>query len=191
MRIARVTAVGAAVEADRALRARDLPEAETEADALARARIHLDRLEAAAEGGGPVERAWLAVGIAEAARARGEHEPALWQAAAEQWDKLERPYCAATAALAPGGGSGRRRGSPRGGRGGAQRARGRRATGSGAGCAASCRACAHERGSSLPLPGAGASAGGANGDTPGIDAEAPADSEEIPFGLTPRASCRC
>jgi DNA-binding CsgD family transcriptional regulator/tetratricopeptide (TPR) repeat protein len=95
MRIARVTAVGAAVEADRALRARDLREPETESDALARARIHLDRLAAAAEDGGPVERAWLAVGIAEAARARGEHDPALWQDAAEQWDALERPYCAA------------------------------------------------------------------------------------------------
>ncbi|HWE58499.1 MAG TPA: AAA family ATPase [Solirubrobacteraceae bacterium] len=96
MRIARVTAVGVAVEADRALRARDLREPETEADATARARIHLDRLEAAAEDGGPVERAWLAVGLAESSRARGEDEPALWQRAAESWDALERPYCAAT-----------------------------------------------------------------------------------------------
>ncbi len=55
MRIARVTAVGAAVEADRALRARDLREPETENDALTRVRIHLDRLAAAAEDGGPVE----------------------------------------------------------------------------------------------------------------------------------------
>jgi DNA-binding CsgD family transcriptional regulator len=97
MRIARVTAVGAAVEADRALRARDLREPETETDALARARIHLDRLAAAAEDGGPVEAAWLAVGTAENARARGEDAAALWQAAAEQWDALDRPYCAALA----------------------------------------------------------------------------------------------
>ncbi|HWD68828.1 MAG TPA: AAA family ATPase [Solirubrobacteraceae bacterium] len=97
MRIARVTAVGAAVEADRALRARDLREPETEADALARANIHLSRLEAAAEDGGPVEAGWLTVGIAEVARARGEHAPALWQRAAESWEALERPYCAATA----------------------------------------------------------------------------------------------
>jgi ATP/maltotriose-dependent transcriptional regulator MalT len=97
MRIARVTAVGTAVEADRALRARDLREPEAEADALARARIHLDRLEAAAQDGGPVERAWLAVGRAEAARARGEDDPALWRQAAEDWDALSRPYCAATA----------------------------------------------------------------------------------------------
>jgi DNA-binding CsgD family transcriptional regulator/tetratricopeptide (TPR) repeat protein len=99
MRIARVTAVGAAVEADRAMRARDLREPEVEADALARAQIHLDRLEAAAEDGGPVERAWLAVGLAEAARARGEQDPAHWQDAAEQWDALERPYCSAFARL--------------------------------------------------------------------------------------------
>ena len=78
MRIARVSAVGLSVEADRALRARDLREPETEADALARARIHLDRLEAAAEGGGPVERAWLAVGAAESARAQGAGAPSLW-----------------------------------------------------------------------------------------------------------------
>jgi ATP/maltotriose-dependent transcriptional regulator MalT len=95
MRIARVTAVGAAVEADRALRARDLREPEVESDALARARIHLDRLSAAAEDGGPVERAWLAVGVAEAARARGELDASLWQDAAARWDALERPYCGA------------------------------------------------------------------------------------------------
>ncbi len=97
MRIARVTAVGAAVEADRALRARDLREPETESDALARTRIHLDRLAAAAEDGGPVERAWLAVGTAEQARANGHDDPTLWQEASEQWDRLGRPYCAALA----------------------------------------------------------------------------------------------
>ena len=108
MRIARVTAVGAAVEADRALRARDLREPETETDALARARIHLDRLAAAAEDGGPVERAWLAVGHGRAGtRAAAHDDPALWQEAAEQWDGLGRPYCAALGALAPGRGAGR------------------------------------------------------------------------------------
>jgi DNA-binding CsgD family transcriptional regulator/tetratricopeptide (TPR) repeat protein len=95
MRIARVTAVGLAVEADRAMRARDLRELELERDATARARIHLDRLEAAAEDGGPVERAWLAVGIADEARARGSNDAALWHQAAAAWDQLERPYCAA------------------------------------------------------------------------------------------------
>jgi DNA-binding CsgD family transcriptional regulator len=97
MRIARVTAVGASLEADRAVRARDLREPDTEHDALTRVRIHLDRLAAAAEDGGPVERAWLAVGTAEQGRAKGHDDPALWQAAAEHWDELGRPYCAATA----------------------------------------------------------------------------------------------
>jgi DNA-binding CsgD family transcriptional regulator len=95
MRIARVSATGTAVEADRALRARDLREPETEIDALARARIHLDRLEAAAQDGGPVEAAWLAVGRAEQSRAIGSNDPALWGAAADAWDLLERPYCSA------------------------------------------------------------------------------------------------
>jgi DNA-binding CsgD family transcriptional regulator/tetratricopeptide (TPR) repeat protein len=95
MRIARVSATGMAVEADRALRARDLREPETEIDALARVRIHLDRLEAAAEDGGPVEAAWFAVGHAEQSRAIGSSDPELWNAAADAWEQLERPYCAA------------------------------------------------------------------------------------------------
>lgn len=98
MRIARVTAVGAAVEADRALRARDLREPDVEQDALTRLRIHLDRLEAASQDGGAVERAWLAAGLAEQARATGAADTAaLWDAAARCWDALERPYCAALA----------------------------------------------------------------------------------------------
>lgn len=96
MRIARVTAVGMSVEADRALRARDLREPDDERDALARARIHMDRLHAAAEDGGPVERAWLATGVAENGRAGGNNDPAGWERAAVAWDELERPYCAAS-----------------------------------------------------------------------------------------------
>jgi len=97
MRIARVTAVGMAVEADQALRARDLRDDAAEQDAMVRAGIHLDRLEAAASDGGPVERAWLTVGRAESARAAGRSKPALWAAAAAEFDALERPYPAATA----------------------------------------------------------------------------------------------
>ena len=95
MRIARVSATGMAVEADRALRARDLREPATEIDALARVRIHLDRLEAAAQDGGPVEAAWFAVGQAEQSRAVGANDAALWAAAAVTWERLDRPYCAA------------------------------------------------------------------------------------------------
>jgi len=97
MRIARVTAVGLAVEADRAQRARDLHEPADARDALTRARIHMQRLRAAAQEGGPVERAWRAVGAAELARARGRNDPALWRKAAEEWDRLERLYHAAIA----------------------------------------------------------------------------------------------
>lgn len=97
--IARSTAVGLAVEADRAVRARDLREPEVEADAVARARIHLDRLEACAEEGGPIERAWFATAAAENARARDSNDPLLWRAAAKAWEQLERPYCAALVRL--------------------------------------------------------------------------------------------
>jgi DNA-binding CsgD family transcriptional regulator/tetratricopeptide (TPR) repeat protein len=185
MRIARVTAVGTAVEADRALRARDLREPEVEADALARAQIHLDRLAAAAEDGGPVEHAWLAVGIAEAGRARGEYEPALWQQAAEQWDRLERPYCAATARW--------RQAEVLVG------AEDRPAAATVAGAALEVaerlgagwltgelqRLCARAR-LDLVAAGAAAGTGAANGDSPDVGEHAATDGEEIPFGLTPR-----
>jgi DNA-binding CsgD family transcriptional regulator len=97
MRIARVTAVGMVVEADRAQRARDLREKADERDAVARARIHMDRLKAAAEDGGPVERAWVAMGNAEMTRARGRSDADRWLAAASEWDALDRPYWVAIA----------------------------------------------------------------------------------------------
>jgi DNA-binding CsgD family transcriptional regulator len=96
-RIARVTGVGMVVEADRAQRARDLGEEPEELDAVTRAQIHMDRLSAVAESGGPVERAWLAIGDAELARAKGHSDHAKWLAAASEWDALERPYWAAIA----------------------------------------------------------------------------------------------
>jgi DNA-binding CsgD family transcriptional regulator/tetratricopeptide (TPR) repeat protein len=92
MGIARVSAFGAAIEADIARRARDLRERAEERDALARLRLHLSRLGAAAQEGGPVERAWQAVGKAEMARARARNDPALWAAAADRWHAIERPY---------------------------------------------------------------------------------------------------
>jgi ATP/maltotriose-dependent transcriptional regulator MalT len=97
MRIARVTAVGLGVEADRALRARDRHDRSDARDALARARLHLQRLEAAAESGGPVEAAWCAVGAAQLARARGRNSAARWEHAAQAWEELGRPYPAAVA----------------------------------------------------------------------------------------------
>ncbi len=95
MRIARASAVGARVEAEIARRARDLRERAEERDALARLRIHLSRLDAAAQEGGPVEAAWLAAGKAEMASARGRNKPAAWREAARQWDAISRPYYAA------------------------------------------------------------------------------------------------
>jgi DNA-binding CsgD family transcriptional regulator/tetratricopeptide (TPR) repeat protein len=97
MRIARVTGIGLRIEADFAQRARDLREKRDERDAVARARIHMQRLRAAAQEGGPVERAWMATGSAELARARGRSDPALWQKAAVGWEAITRPYPAAIA----------------------------------------------------------------------------------------------
>jgi DNA-binding CsgD family transcriptional regulator/tetratricopeptide (TPR) repeat protein len=96
MRIAAISAVGVRVEADIAQRARDLREKAEERDALARARIHMQRLRAAAQEGGAVERAWRGVGAAELARARGRNDPKLWIKAAEQWQAMTRPYVAST-----------------------------------------------------------------------------------------------
>ncbi|MFL5824068.1 MAG: AAA family ATPase [Solirubrobacteraceae bacterium] len=95
MQIARASAVGARVEAEIARRARDLKEPAQQRDALARLRIHLSRLDAAAHEGGPVEAAWQAVGKAEMASARGRNNPALWREAARRWDAIRRPYLAA------------------------------------------------------------------------------------------------
>jgi DNA-binding CsgD family transcriptional regulator len=92
MSIARVSAVGSLVEADIARRAHDLRERAEERDALARLRIHLSRLAAAAQEGGPVERAWQAVGKAQMARARSRNDPKLWRAAGSKWEAVERPY---------------------------------------------------------------------------------------------------
>src|SRR5205807_4850212 len=57
----------------------------------------LQRLEAAAQEGGPVEEAWRAVGKAELARAQGRPDPDLWLAAAAEWEAIDRPYLAALA----------------------------------------------------------------------------------------------
>jgi DNA-binding CsgD family transcriptional regulator/tetratricopeptide (TPR) repeat protein len=92
MRIARASAAGARVEGDIAERARDLRERGDERDAIARARIHDQRLDAAAQEGGPVERAWRAVGRAELARADGRNEPELWLEAVSAWRAIDRPY---------------------------------------------------------------------------------------------------
>jgi DNA-binding CsgD family transcriptional regulator/tetratricopeptide (TPR) repeat protein len=96
-RIARVSVAGLRVEADRAQRARDLGETAMRRDALARAKLHLDRVDAAAQDGGAVEAARLAQGKAEMARARGRGAARAWALSAAAWEALPWPYEAATA----------------------------------------------------------------------------------------------
>jgi DNA-binding CsgD family transcriptional regulator len=94
-RMARVAATGVRVEADAAVRARDLGEDPSFAVGTAEALIA--RVEACAEGGRPVETAFLASARAEQARAEGRDDPDLWTAAVGAWEALGRPYRAAQA----------------------------------------------------------------------------------------------
>jgi DNA-binding CsgD family transcriptional regulator/tetratricopeptide (TPR) repeat protein len=96
MRIARVAAAGTRIEADRVQRARDLGEKGELREALTRCRLHVARLEAAAQEGGPVERAYLAEGKAELARARGRGARE-WPKAVTAWEQVGRPYPVAIA----------------------------------------------------------------------------------------------
>jgi ATP/maltotriose-dependent transcriptional regulator MalT len=97
-RMARVSAAGVRVEADAAVRARDL--GEDPAGAVANAELLIARVEACAEGEPgtrPNEVAFLTVAHAELARARGEDDPELWAKGAAEWTALGRPYRAAQA----------------------------------------------------------------------------------------------
>jgi ATP/maltotriose-dependent transcriptional regulator MalT len=97
LRLARVSAAGITVEADRAQRGRDLGDPEETARALAGVDDLLLRVEAAAADGGALQGAWLRDARAEAARATGADDPELWAAAAEAWEALGRPYPALVA----------------------------------------------------------------------------------------------
>jgi DNA-binding CsgD family transcriptional regulator len=94
-RMARVAATGVRVEADAAVRARDL--GEDPSFAIASAHALLARVEACAEGDRPIEAAFLTTARAEAARAEGADDPALWTAAVDAWEALDRPYRSAQA----------------------------------------------------------------------------------------------
>jgi DNA-binding CsgD family transcriptional regulator/tetratricopeptide (TPR) repeat protein len=95
--IARVSLSGMRVEADRAQRARDLGDGAMRRDAVARARVHLSRVQAAAQDGGPLERARLAQARAESARARGRASARDWARAADAYETIAHPYPAAVA----------------------------------------------------------------------------------------------
>ena len=94
--MARVSATGRRVEADAAVRARDLGESACVRD---RERRRADRPRGAcAEGDRPVEAAFLASAPRRrAARAAGRDDPALWSVAVAAWEALGRPYRAAQA----------------------------------------------------------------------------------------------
>ncbi|HSD81603.1 MAG TPA: LuxR C-terminal-related transcriptional regulator, partial [Solirubrobacteraceae bacterium] len=97
MRLARVAAIGVAVEADRAQRGRDLNDADETARALRGVEDLLLRVEAAAAEGRPLESAWLRDARADAARAADDPDPALYAEAAAAWTALHRPYPALVA----------------------------------------------------------------------------------------------
>jgi ATP/maltotriose-dependent transcriptional regulator MalT len=99
MRLARVTAVGVAVEADRAQRADDLGDQDELERAQERGGDLVERVRATAIDGGPIEAAWAATADAEESRLTGQPDPDAWGKAAEAWEALGRPYRAARARL--------------------------------------------------------------------------------------------
>jgi DNA-binding NarL/FixJ family response regulator len=93
-RIGRIAAAGVSVEATAAEAARDLGDAEAEADAVERANLLLALTEAGAEEfKGPVLDAMYAQARAAAARAAADAQaPERWREAAEAWAALGRAY---------------------------------------------------------------------------------------------------
>ena len=91
VRMGRLALTGVAIEADLAQRARDLGDAEAEADAVSRAALMLSRAEAAAAAGRPLEHAYAATARAHLLRASGEDPGEAWTDAAALWEALERP----------------------------------------------------------------------------------------------------
>ena len=97
LRIAALAAAGLRVEGDAGEAARDRRDRKAEAAARTRADSLLERARLAAEAGRVVEAAELASAEAEHARATGaaggnDDPVALWRAAAQRWDDLQRPY---------------------------------------------------------------------------------------------------
>ncbi|HEX8120391.1 MAG TPA: AAA family ATPase [Solirubrobacteraceae bacterium] len=100
-RLARVAASAAAVEADAAQQARDLGRPDDAEAAATRAAELVALAEEGASSPDARERprvpVYLALTVAEAARARGESDPAAWAALAARWEELTDPYEAARA----------------------------------------------------------------------------------------------
>ena len=96
-RISSLSLTGLSAEADAAVRARDLRDADAERAAVLAAEMLLARVEACAADGRIVEAASLATGRALMTRAQGADDPAAWVAAAAAWETAGRPYEAAQA----------------------------------------------------------------------------------------------
>src|SRR5581483_4141415 len=101
LRLSRLAATTAAVEADAAEEAEVLGHEEEAIAARERAERRIEQLRAALDArehpAPPEALAHLAVADAELARARGESDPELWERAAARWTELHRPYRAALA----------------------------------------------------------------------------------------------
>ena len=118
-RMARVAATGVRVEADAAVRARDL--GDDPSFAIGSAAALIARVEACAEGERPVESAFLATARAEEARAQGEDDPDAVDRGRRRLGGARAPVPRRAGAAAQGRGAARAR-RPR--RGGLERARG-------------------------------------------------------------------
>jgi DNA-binding CsgD family transcriptional regulator/tetratricopeptide (TPR) repeat protein len=92
VRVARLAALGARVEADAAERARDLGRATDAGDAATRAARHAEAAERAVGPRTPVERAFAAEAAAHAARARGEDATDRLREAIASFQALGRPH---------------------------------------------------------------------------------------------------
>jgi DNA-binding CsgD family transcriptional regulator len=96
-RLGLIASAGVTVDTDAAQQARDLADEPATSHALGRLQGFLERVRAAAQDGGPIERAHLATAEADAVRATGVPDPAPYGAAAAAWETVERPYPAALA----------------------------------------------------------------------------------------------
>jgi ATP/maltotriose-dependent transcriptional regulator MalT len=97
LRMAMVSAAGLAAEASAAEHARDLGDTAAAAAALGHAELLVARVRACADDGGPLEQAFLATAEADYCRAMGAPEAERWEAAADAWEAVGRPYPAALA----------------------------------------------------------------------------------------------
>jgi DNA-binding CsgD family transcriptional regulator len=92
VRVARLAALGARVEADAAARARDLGRADAEADAAQRATRHAQTAAQVIGRRTPVEGAFAAEAEAHATRARGDDATAALREAIARFEELDRPH---------------------------------------------------------------------------------------------------